>query len=52
MRYERVKIGQVELAEYAYLSRLIDCEADSNSRRAMIESVNRLVNLDTVQCLI
>ena len=47
-----MKTGQVEPSEYAYLSRLIACEPDIKSRRAMIESVNRLVSLETIKNLI
>ena len=47
-----MKTGQVEPSDYAYLSKLIDCEPDIKSRRAMIETVNRLVSLETIKNLI
>jgi len=43
-----VKTGQVEPSEYAYLSKLIESEPDNKGRRAMIETVNKLVSLETV----
>jgi len=52
VRYEKVKNGKVEPSEYAYISKLIECEPDIKSTRGMIESVNRLVSLETMKNLI
>ena len=46
-----MKTGQVEPSDYAYLSRLIGSEPDIKSRRAMIESLNRVVSLETIKNL-
>ena len=52
VRHEKVKTGQVEPSEYAYLSKLIESEPDNKSRRAMIETVNKQVSLETIINLI
>jgi hypothetical protein len=52
VRYEKVKNGKVEPSEYAYISKLIECEPDIKKRRGMIETVNRLVSLEILKNLI
>jgi hypothetical protein len=52
VRYEKVKNGKVEPSEYAYISKLIECEPDIKNRRGMIETVNRLVSLEILKNLI
>ena len=47
-----MKNGKVEPSEYAYISKLIECEPDIKKRRGMIETVNRLVSLEILKNLI